>query len=210
MDQRTENTRRCIVTGQCLPKTALIRTVIGPEDQVVADVENALPGRGIWLCAARDVVNTACKRNLFAKAARRRVTVAPDLADVIEAQLARRCLDLVGLARRSDLVAAGFEKVRAQLARGAAAVLLEALDGAPDGRRKLIAMAPDVPVIDLFDAETLGAALGRGGTVHVAVAPGKLANRLRLEAARLAGFRKAPDTGSDAGIAARTGRKPDG
>ncbi len=44
------------------------------------------------------------------------------------------------------------------------------------------------PLVALFTAAELGAALGRGRAVHVALARGSLARRLVLEAQRLAGF----------------------
>lgn len=181
--------RRCIVSGAVRPPEQMVRFVVGPDGCVVPDVDRSLPGRGIWLSAARDVVNTAVAKKLFAKAARARVTAPDDLADRVEAMLARRCLELLGLARRAGQAVAGYEKVRAQLQAGQGALLLEASDGAAGGIGKIRALAPELPLVTLFDAAALGAALGREAAVHVVVAPGRLAQRLLHEAARLAGFR---------------------
>src|SRR5271168_2433426 len=71
--------RRCAVTRARLPKERMIRFVIGPDRAVVPDLAERLPGRGIWLSAARDVLETARLRGAFAKAARGPVTVPPDL-----------------------------------------------------------------------------------------------------------------------------------
>ena len=70
-------------------------------------------------------------------------------------------------------------------------MLVAASDGAADGRRKLRRLAPDLPLIVAFSSVELGAALGRDSVVHVAVAPGGLAQRLRQDVERLAGFRAA-------------------
>jgi hypothetical protein len=86
-------------------------------------------------------------------------------------------------------VAVGFEQVRARLRSAAAAVLVAATDGAPDGRGKLRRLAPDLPVVTAFSKAELSAALGRDGVVHLAVAPGRLAQRLLCYTRRLAGFR---------------------
>src|SRR3546814_1574277 len=99
------------------------------------------------------------------------------------------------MARRAGQEVAGFEKVRAWLKGGRAGVLLEAADGAPEGRAKLRALVPQVPVVDLLRAAELGAAFGREQAVHVVLAPGGLATKLNEEAARLAGFRS--EIGSD-------------
>lgn len=182
--------RRCIATGQVRPKGELLRFVISPTGEVVPDLEHRLPGRGIWLSARRDVVHTAMAKRLFAKAARRAVTVPEDLADRLDGLLCRRCLDAIALARRAGQAVCGFEKVKAELKAGRAAVLVEARDAAEDGKSKMRALASGRPVVELFDAVELGAPFGRDQSVHVAMTRGGLARRLVEEAGLLAGFRQ--------------------
>lgn len=186
--------RRCLAGREPRGRERLVRFVLDPEGRVVPDVDGRLPGRGMWLSADRDVVNRAVARNLFAKAARGRAVADADLPGRVEALLARRCLDLLGLARRAGEAASGYDAVRLMLLAGEAGVLLAARDGAAGGRDKLRALAPELPLITAFTSPELGAALGReGGVVHAAVARGsRLARRLVTEAGRLAGFR--PDS----------------
>jgi hypothetical protein len=180
--------RRCIVTREVLPKEALIRFVIDPAGTIVPDVAGELPGRGLWVKAERPVLATAVAKNLFAKAARRPVDVPVDLADRTAALLSQRCLDLIGLARRAGDAVCGFEKVRDALRNDRVGILLAAADGAADGRGKLQALAGDRPTLALFAGAELSASLGRENVVHAAVAPGRLAERLTIESARLAGL----------------------
>lgn len=189
-DQPTGPERRCIVSGRVRPKGELLRFAVGPEGQVVPDMAQRLPGRGIWLSARRDVVNTAVSKRLFARAARRAVAVPEDLADMVERLLARRVLESLGLARRAGEAVCGFEKVRAELKAGRVAVLIEARDASEDGRGKIKALAGDLPVIELFDGAELGSVFGRDHAVHVGVAPGGLAQRLAKEAGMLAEYRR--------------------
>ncbi len=186
----TRPRRRCFVTRRVVDKDALVRFVVGPDHTVVPDTTGTLPGRGLWLSAERDVVNTACARNVFAKGFRAKVAVEPDLADHVERLLARRCLDLLGLARRAGAAAAGFEKVRALLGSGAAGVLVTASDAAADGRQRLGRAAAGVPMVTAFCAAELAAAIGREHVVYLAVRKGRMAQRIAAEAARLAGFRR--------------------
>ncbi|MGH6895254.1 MAG: RNA-binding protein [Geminicoccaceae bacterium] len=181
--------RRCLVTREVKERDQMIRFVLDPAGQVVPDVDERLPGRGMWLSADRNVLKRALAANLFARAARVRVQVAADLAEQVERLLVSRALDCLGLARRAGQVAMGFDQVRACLRSSSAAVLIAAADSAADGRRKLRQLAPDLPVITAFSKAELGAALGREGIVHVAVAPGGLARRLLAGVRRLAGFR---------------------
>ncbi len=187
-EDRRAPERRCIVTARVLPKEELIRCVVAPDGTVVPDLDNRLPGRGLWLSPSPDVLKTAAK-SAFAKAARRKVTTPPDLAERIEGLLLKRCLGLVGLLRRAGEVVAGFEKARSALKSGQAGLILAACDGADDGRSKLRGLGQWLPVVALLTAEELGAALGRGATVHAVASRGGLAAKLLIEAKRLAAWR---------------------
>lgn len=182
--------RRCIATGESLPVARLVRFAVGPDNVLVPDVEGRLPGRGLWLSADRSMIETAASKRMFAKAARGNVTVAADLADQVADLLKRRCLNHLGLARRAGLVAAGAEKVRAQIATGRTAALFEAADGSLPERRKFVALAPNVPIVDVFTGAELGASLGRDTVVHVALLPGRLTATLLDDAARYGGVRR--------------------
>lgn len=181
--------RRCVASGETRPKEELVRFVIAPSGELVADVEGRLPGRGIWLSARRDVVHTALARGLFAKAARRPVRVPEDLADRVEALLARRCIDLIGLARRGGQAVAGFERVREALAKGRGGLRIEAADGSEAGRAGPGGAESGAAAARCLRSDELAKAFGRERTVHALIAPGALADKLRTELGRLAGFR---------------------
>jgi uncharacterized protein len=170
----------------------LLRFVIAPDGSVVPDLAGRLPGRGLWLTARRDIVAAAVTKRLFARAARRPVIVDDGLADRVEVLLAKRCLDHIGLARRAGRAVMGFVKVQAALAAGKVAVLVAAADGAADGRGKLKALAPGVPLVERLTSAELGAAFGREHVVHAALLAGRLADAFRADATRLGGFRAAP------------------
>lgn len=181
--------RRCLASGQVLPKEALLRFVVGPDGVLVPDPAGRLPGRGLWVTPERAIIRRAQTKGLFAKAARAPVKVPDDLLDRLVALERRRLFDLVGLARRAGQALAGFEKVKAALAKGAVRILLEADDGAEQGRERLAALArataPEAVTLGGFSAEELGRALGRPHAVHVAIAPGAMAERMVQVADRL-------------------------
>ena len=139
----------------------------------------------------RDIVERAVTKRLFARAARRPVSVPPELAGRCEALLARRCCDALGLARRAGLAVAGYERVGEAVRRGNAALLLLARDGAEAGRRRMAAEARGVASATVLDAEELSGVFGRERVTFVAVGSGPLCARLKIDLTRLAGFRPA-------------------
>ena len=182
-----------MVSGQVMAESALIRFVAGPDATVVPDLARKLPGRGVWVAADRASVEAAAKKGLFARSAKARLSAPPDLADRVAGLLSRRVLDGLGLAKRAGDLISGFEKVASALNAGKAAWLIEATDGASDGRRKLSALArksPNPPqVLGLFTAEELGLALGAENVIHTAFLAGRGAGRWTEDVRRLAGFR---------------------
>lgn len=185
------SSRRCIVSGRPMARDLLVRFVVGPDATLVPDIAEKLPGRGFWLSARRDVIHTACRKRLFAKAAGGPVQVPDDLADTVEDLLVRQCQAFIGLARRAGHGIGGHERVVGWLRAGRAGLLLSALDGAPEAVGSMRALADGLPVVDLLSAAELGEAFGRMRTVHGALERGGLAERLAVAAARLAGFRAA-------------------
>ncbi len=194
--------RRCIVTGDVQPKAGLVRFVVSPEGQVFPDLAEKLPGRGIWVTADRDMIAKAVKKGLFSRAAKAQVTAADNLADMVEAGLARRVVDLISLTRKAGRAVAGFEKVKGWLADGKAKVLLQASDGSERGKGKL--WTPEGGRwFGCLTASELGLAFGRDSVIHGALGAGGLSNRVVEEAAKLSGLRK-NDGGRSAGKDAKS------
>ncbi len=181
--------RRCIVTRRVGSRNGLIRFVISPDGDVVPDVAERLPGRGLWVTARADILGQACAENSFAKVAHRNARVPADLLERLPGLIDQRCMALIGLARRSGAAVAGYEKVRAMVERGSAAILLEASDGARDGRERLLRSARSGRVVALWTAIQLGVPFGRQRVVHGAIEAGGVCDRFVREVERLEDLR---------------------
>ena len=189
--------RRCIVTRQALEKPAMIRFVIDPEGQVTPDLKERLPGRGLWVTATRAVLDQAIARHAFSKAAKQSVKVAPDLADRVVELARREVAELLGLARKSGQLVAGFEKVEAALRAGKVRVLVAASDGAEDGRGKLARLASSgVEICAPLTAAELAQALGREHAVHAAIKSGGIAEKTIIASRRFTALQQGSETGA--------------
>jgi uncharacterized protein len=187
--ERGEPERRCIVTRESGPKAGLIRFVIGPEDEILPDVTERLGGRGIWVSADREALDKAVAKGLFARAGRRSVKVPPDLTDRVEALIAARVVELIGLGRKAGQAVAGREKTRDALLGGKAALLLQAADGSAREKAELRPPEGENTHVTCLSGQELGLAFGRDNVIHAAMLAGGLADRVKREALRLAGLR---------------------
>jgi uncharacterized protein len=88
--------------------------------------------------ARQALVAEAVKRKLFRRGLGEDCRAPEGLPGQVADLLRRAALDYLSLANKAGLVIAGFEKVAAAIGKGRVAVLVEAADGAEDGRRKLV------------------------------------------------------------------------
>jgi predicted RNA-binding protein YlxR (DUF448 family) len=172
--------RRCLVTGKVLPKDELIRFVIGPDRSIVPDLAHNLPGRGLWVTASQEAIATAAQKNLFAKAAKASVTVNAGLADQVAQLMHNRCLDFIGLARRSGIAVLGQPQVEAALKSGKLGLLLTASNA-----RQTMDNRGKIPATSHFTRDELGAALGHDQLVYVGLKAHALTAKLNTELGRL-------------------------
>lgn len=140
----------------------------------------------MWLSAERDVLEGAIARGAFARAARGSVVLPADLSARIEDGLRRRVRDLIGFARRGGQAVCGREAVRDWMRTGRAGLLIEASDGSPAERDRLVG-GSGLPVVSPLPASALGVIFGRDHAVHAAVAPGRMAAAIAAEVGRLTG-----------------------
>lgn len=181
--------RRCLVTRVQGKRETMLRFVVAPDGELVFDPAATLPGRGLWLSADGNVIDSAARRGVFARAARTSLKPPKDLQAHVATALTQRIVDLVGLARRSGAAIAGFEKAREWLRTNRGGLILQAVDGSAEERDRFAA-GSKLPRLAVLSAATLGRIFGREQTVHVVIAPGRLACMIEIEAQRLQGVAK--------------------
>jgi predicted RNA-binding protein YlxR (DUF448 family) len=208
--------RMCAVTRAVRPIDELIRFVVSPQGEVIADLKRKLPGRGLWLSASHRTVAEAVRRNQFSRGFKRDVRATPSLAGDTEVLLVRGVIEALAMAAKAGQVVSGFSKVEGLLqqgqARNSVGALIHASDGAADGIRKLDAILRqnagnrdeprEFPVVTALTSEQLDLALGRSNVIHAAVLAGPASKTFLSRSQLLVRYRMADDD-KGAGNAAR-------
>jgi uncharacterized protein len=204
--------RMCAVSREQRPIDELIRFVVAPSGEVIADIKRRLPGRGLWVSASRTVVAEAVRRHQFKRGFKRDVRVAPTLASDTENLLIRSAIEALAIAAKASQVVSGFAKVEAALAgRHPLLALIHAADGAEDGIRKLDAIARQTAgingesagftIVTALTSAELDLALGRSNVVHAALLAGPASKTFLSRSQILVRYRMA-DADKTAGTAA--------
>jgi uncharacterized protein len=191
-----DTVRRCVLTRERLRKQDLIRFVLAPDGEIVPDLKERLPGRGVWVTADHALVAEAAKRNVFARALKAHAKVPAGLADQVDRLLVEAALGALALANKAGEVVFGTAKVEEVIARVKVAALIHASDAAEDGCRKLdgrfrAAARGETPApIRLFGADELGLASGKTNVIHAALIQGGAAAKFLASASRAERYRK--------------------
>ena len=188
--------RFCAATGAVTPVAEMIRFVVSPDGAAVPDLKRRLPGRGVWITATRQALETAVARRAFARSFKRDVRATADLVDMTDRLIERAALDALAMAHKARQVAIGFAKTETALARATVLAVLHAADAAPDGVRKLKSAlqhredVAKIAVIGAFTSAQLDLALGRSNVIHAALLAGPESETFLARAARLERFRE--------------------
>jgi uncharacterized protein len=187
--------RFCVATRAVRPVEHMIRFVVAPNGEAVADLKHNLPGRGVWVTATRSALDQAVKVNAFARGFRRDVRPAGDLVDRTERLLESAALDALAVARKAGSVVMGFAQVETALKRDAVIALMHAAEAAPDGVKKLDSAlkqsrhSESVRIIRKLTAGQLDLALGRPNVIHAALLAGRASGTFMARLRRLERFR---------------------
>jgi uncharacterized protein len=200
---RSATMRMCAVSREVRPIDELIRFVVSPQGEVMADLKRKLPGRGLWVSASRRAVAEAVRRNHFSRGFRRDVRAALSLPLDTENLLVRSVIEALAVAAKAGQVVSGFGKVEDALGQGQVKVLLHASDGAADGIRKLDVItrqrggnpgeSPDFPILSALSSAELDLALGRSNVIHAALLAGPASKTFLSRSQILVRYRMADD-----------------
>ena len=204
---RSATARMCAVTRAVRPIDELIRFVVSPQGEVMADLKRKLPGRGLWVSASGQAIAEAVRRNQFSRGFKRDARAAPTLAADTEKLLVRSAVEALAMAAKAGQVISGFGKVedalRQRQSQAQIGALIHASDGAADGIRKLDAVARQNAgindesnrflVVTALTSEQLDLALGRSNVIHAALLVGPASKTFLSRSHILVRYRMADD-----------------
>ena len=130
----------------------------------------------------------AINSNLFGKALKKNVKANSELIEQVEFLLFKQALNAISLARKAGAMVSGMDKVKEALKKNNVAFLLEAQDAGTDGHNKIMSLAKNIEVFNLFKIEELDKELAKDNTVHIAFLKGNMANSVRETFVRLTLF----------------------
>jgi len=166
--QRELIERKCILEGVVKPISQLLRFV-ELNNELLPDFNKKLPAKGMYVTADRLSLQKALQKKLFHKVSKHNLKIAEDFMDTVENLIKHQAIESLNLARKSGALVTGFEKVKEAVKKGNVEFIIEAKDAALDGKEKVVLLAKNIEIFNLFSIDELDRALNKVNTVHIAI-----------------------------------------
>ena len=178
-------TRKCLVTGVSIKKRDLMRFVINPENTLIADIDQKLPGRGYWIKAERQIILKAINKKILFKAIKDDICINHNVLDQIESQIKKKIINYISLSRKAGMAIFGFDKIKASLSNNNIGLLIQALDGSDREKKRMRNQSIPKIIDNCLTKLDLGKAFGRENVIHCAVLRSSFIENISFNANRL-------------------------
>ena len=188
--------RKCIITGEIADKADMIRFVASPDGELIADIGNKLGGRGVWISAMRETINSAISGNQFSRHLKQAVRISDNFLDILDRRLADQLIARLSMMRKVGVLVTGGGKLRSKALLSG---LLIGDDASPGETQKLInSCRPDwiekgIPSVWLGQVSGSTSVAYGGVFRSAASAEQRLETLFRAELRRWRGIAKADD-----------------
>jgi uncharacterized protein len=157
--------RSCLACREVKDKKSLLRFVLAPDNTVVPDLQQKLPGRGVYTCLKGSCLTRAAQKKQFSRGFKGEVIGAEVevLMRQVTEKLEERIAGYLCLANKSGKIASGSDQVMDKLKKGDVGILIIATDISTDIGQKFrgIAKLKGVACMALFTKDRLGELIGK-------------------------------------------------
>jgi len=184
--------RSCLACREVKDKRSLLRFVLAPDRTVVPDLQQKLPGRGVYTCWKGACLTRAAQKKQFSRGFKGEVlgAEAEVLVRQVTEKLEERIAGYLCLANKGGKIASGSDQVLDKLKHGGVGILIIANDISTDIGEKFRAVAKlkGVVCMALFTKERLGELIGKELRSVLAVLDSGFIGSIRLEMEKYRNF----------------------
>lgn len=181
---------QCLVTGQNLTEDQALRFVAGPDGLIWFDPSFKAEGQAVYVVNNATVLQEAVDKGLLVS------TLAANLQDVdlriqVENMLEKRWLGALSLARKSQDLVLGVEKLEKSFFKGSVAFAVVPVDIGSDALKKMHYLKKEgLTLINVGNKQVLSCTLGVPNVSAIGVLKGHAATKVDEMLKRYQSFRR--------------------
>lgn len=181
--------RTCIACRAVNNKKQLLRFVLSPDNDVLLDYQQRLPGRGVYTCSQEQCLKAALKKQAFRRGFRRDINEVNffELETQLRAAVETKILNLIGMGRKAGVITSGTNAVLEQFKKDPVPhLVIIAEDISTSIGNKIIRLAElkHVFCVRMLSKKLIGHIVGKEERSAIAFENCALAATLKLELQR--------------------------
>jgi ribosomal protein L7Ae-like RNA K-turn-binding protein len=163
------------------PPASLVRCVLSPSGEIIADVGASLPASSphLWLGAFPDVIDRAWDvglQHIIGGTITSKAAFLSQWQHTLDVHI----LQTLAMAHKAHMCVLGYDALLKEIPKGKCALLVIAGDAGKSDRQKLVHLAEKhaIPVMMFADRHILAKPYGRSAQVYVGIQSGAMAKKL--------------------------------
>ena len=180
--------KKILLNNSGINKDDLIKICLSPDNKLIPDLCNKLPGKSVWLPANKAlIIDSLRKEDLKTYFGVSKIS-SSDLVSIIEKVLRKKILSSISITKKTGVLAIGLEAIKAQLIQKRHCLIVVAM-GARSLAKKSIFASKNVSIFEsLLEQKDLEKSTGKINVKYVGIFSKNFKKTIQVDLNKLKGF----------------------
>ena len=180
--------KKIFLNSSSINKDDFIKICLSPDNKLIPDLCDKLPGKSVWLPADKAIIVDILKKEDLKTHFGVSKIFSPDLVSIIEMILRKKILSSISMAKKSGVLAIGLDAIKTQLIQNRHCLIIVAM-GAKSLANKSFFASENVSIFEsLLEQEDLEKSTGKINVKYVGVFSKNFKKTIQVDLNKLKGF----------------------
>ncbi len=181
-------TKKSFLDASNINKDHFIKISLSPDNKLIPDLRDKLPGKSVWLPANKALINDILRKEDLKSYFGVSEVFTPDLVCLIEMILRKNILSSISLTKKAGNLAIGLDAIKTQLIQKRHCLILVAL-GAKNLDKKYFSSSKNISIFEnLLRQSDLEKSTGKNNVKYVGIFSKNFKKTIQVDLNKLKGF----------------------
>ena len=180
--------KKIFLNSSSINKDDFIKICLSPDNKLIPDLCEKLPGKSVWLPADKSLIVDILKKEDLKTYFGVSKIFSPDLVSIIEIVLRKKIMSSISMTKKSGVLAIGLDAIKAQLIQNRHCLIIVAM-GAKSLANKSYFASENVSIFEsLLEQKDLEKSTGKINVKYVGVFSKNFKKTIQVDLNKLKGF----------------------
>ena len=180
--------KKIFLNSSSINKDDFIKICLSPDNKLIPDLCDKLPGKSVWLPADKALIIDILKKEDLETYFGVSKIFSPDLISIIEMVLRKKIMSSISMTKKSGVLAIGLDAIKTQLVQNRHCLIIVAM-GAKSLTNKSFFASENVSIFEsLLEQKDLEKSTGKINVKYVGVFSKNFKKTIQVDLNKLKGF----------------------